>query len=72
VLIFPSGVRIDLALGHRTSRKGFDSLAVLVQSELVILRSLPCSSEVKSRCESSGRFSVACCSHARNAVEDSR
>jgi hypothetical protein len=72
MLIFPSGVKIHLALGHRDMRQGFDSLAVLVQAELVTLRSLPRSSVVKSRCESSGRFSVACCSHARNAVEDSR
>ena len=55
MLIIPSGVKIHLALGHTDMRKGFDSLAVLVQAEPVILRSLPCSSGVKSRCENSGR-----------------
>jgi transposase len=34
MLIIPSGVKIHLALGHTDMRKGFDSLAVLVQSEL--------------------------------------
>jgi len=34
MLIFPSGVKIHLALGHTDMRKGFDSLAVLVQAEL--------------------------------------
>jgi hypothetical protein len=37
---------------------------------LVILRSVPRSTVVTSRCESSGRSVAACCSHARN--EDSR
>ena len=55
MLIFPLGVKILLALGHTDMRKGFDSLAVLVQAELVVLRSLPRNSVVKSRCESSGR-----------------
>jgi hypothetical protein len=31
MLIFPSGVKIDLALGHTDKRKGFDSVAVVVQ-----------------------------------------
>jgi transposase len=34
MLIIPSGVKIHLALGHTDMRKGFDSLAVLVQAEL--------------------------------------
>jgi transposase len=34
MLIIPSGVKIHLALGHTDMRKGFDSLAVLVQEEL--------------------------------------
>ena len=34
MLIVPSGVKIHLALGHTDMRKGFDSLAVLVQSAL--------------------------------------
>ena len=55
MLIFPSGVKIHLAFGHTDMRKGFDGLAVLVQAELVVLRSLPRNSVVKSRCESSGR-----------------
>jgi hypothetical protein len=33
----------------------FDSLAVPVQAELVILRSLPCNSVVMSSCETSAR-----------------
>jgi transposase len=36
MLIFPSGVKIHLALGHTDMRNGFGSLAVLVQAELVI------------------------------------
>jgi len=55
MLIFPSGVKIRLALSHTDMRKGFDSLPVLVQAELVVLPSLPRNSVVKSRCESSGR-----------------
>jgi hypothetical protein len=31
MLIIPSGVKIHMALGHTDMRKGFDSLAVLVQ-----------------------------------------
>jgi transposase len=34
MLIISSGVKIHLALGHTDMRKGFDSLAVLVQAEL--------------------------------------
>jgi transposase len=34
MLITPSGVKIHLALGHTDMRKGFDSLAVLVQEVL--------------------------------------
>jgi len=34
MLIIPSGVKIHLALGHTDMRKGFDSLAVLVQAVL--------------------------------------
>src|SRR5262245_22252187 len=34
MLIIPSGVKIYLALGHTDMRKGFDSLAVLVQGML--------------------------------------
>ena len=34
MLIIPSGVKIHLALGHTDMRKGFDSLAVLVQEVL--------------------------------------
>ena len=34
MLIVPSGVKIHLALCHTDMRKGFDSLAVLVQAEL--------------------------------------
>ena len=34
MLIIPSGVKIHLALGRTDMRKGFDSLAVLVQEVL--------------------------------------
>ena len=34
MLIIPSGVKIHLALGRTDMRKGFDSLAVLVQETL--------------------------------------
>jgi transposase len=34
MLIIPSSVKIRLALGHTDMRKGFDSLAVLVQEVL--------------------------------------
>ena len=34
MLIIPSGVKIHMALGHTDMRKGFDSLAVLVQEVL--------------------------------------
>jgi transposase len=39
MLIIPSGVKIHLALGHTDMRKGFDSLAVLVQEVLRRIRS---------------------------------
>ena len=34
MLIIPAGVKIHMALGHTDMRKGFDSLAVLVQEVL--------------------------------------
>jgi len=53
MLIIPSGVKIHLALGHTDMRKGFDSLAVLVQAVLRRIRSraicLPSAAERRTR-----------------------
>jgi transposase len=49
MLIIPSGVKIHLALGHTDMRKGFDSLAVLVQAQLKKDPSVICSSSAAGR-----------------------
>ena len=49
MIAFPSGARVWLATGHTDMRKGFGSLAVLVQEALGMIRTRAiCGSSVEN------------------------